>query len=510
LRKMEARLVNLLRTTIDELDELWRSIGLSAKERTEQVETLFRETQDLCKNRIATEQALAVSYREQVQKLKEDIAICADRLDLVRQPIKPTNETLSLVRELTNLRGDYEELDKKRTEMERVMMEKLNMLHRCWDEMKMKYEQGFESIGFKLSSKRMNEISFKYEEVRKAKDQRQAVVHSKAQEAAELMELLEMDDKPTDSFDHAILTRNEDALGLSASAVEALDQRISELKAEKQSREAELMRLGNLIQPLWERLGVTKPERESFFKRHGTLGEKSVKACEAELDRLRDLRKRKINEFIEHVRDELRVAMDEARVMQTEKSRLQRLMCEPVNPEDYEACEQLLNRHEQELEKLKMVVEAIRPVVKACQKYLALCRERNEYEVLIQDSSRLLNRKRGALSLQEEEKMRKRVQDLPKNIAQLKHMVDEFEKNYLRGDKLILSDILGEDQPVVMVIDKSEKEHDERVQREKEQRNNKKHEQEKPSSVQTVKKVAPAVSSTVTRVPLSTVNKAKI
>lgn len=373
----------------------------------------------------------------------------------------------------------------------------------------MKYESGFESIGFKLSSKRMNEISFKFEEVRKAREQRHAIVCSKAQEAAELMELLEMDDKPTDSFDHAILTRNEEALGLSASALEALEQRISELKAEKQSREAELMRLGNLIQPLWERLGITLPDRESFFKRHGTLGIRCVKACEAELNRLRELRKQKINDFIEHVRGELREAMNEAKMVSGEKARLQRLMSEPVNPEDYESCEQLLNRHEQELEKLKIVVDAIRPIVKACEKYMALCRERNEYEILIQDSSRLLNRKRGGPSLQEEEKMRKRVQDIPKNVSQLKHMVDEFEKHYLHGEKLILSELLGEDRPVVMVIDNTEKDHDERVQREKEQRNNKKLELEKPSSVQAAKKVAPSVPSTVKRVPLSTVNKAK-
>lgn len=202
---MEAKLVTLLRTTFDELDELWRSIGLSPKERSEQVDHLYEEVQNLCKTRIATEHALADSYRNQVKKLKEDIAICADRLDM-EIPVKILGDHPSLVRELTVLRGTYEEMDKKKAELEKQILEKLSPLHQCWEEMKMKFEPGFESIGFKLTAKRLNEVEHKYEQVRKEKEKKQKMFYEKVNKASELLELLEMDNSTTsNTFEHAIL-----------------------------------------------------------------------------------------------------------------------------------------------------------------------------------------------------------------------------------------------------------------------------------------------------------------
>jgi len=62
--------------------------------------------------------------------------------------------------------------------------------------------------------------------------------------------------------------------------------------------------------------------------------------------------------------------------------------------------------------------------VRACSKYLALCEQRSEYEALVQDSSRLLNRRRGGFSLREEELLRARVtKELPKTVAYLQGTV---------------------------------------------------------------------------------------
>ena len=497
--------MHLLRETFGELDELWRSIGLSPKERAEQVETLFIEMNELCKTKIETEKALAISYREEVRKLREDLAICADRLDISWEP-KSVPADFSLIRELTVLRGDYEELDRKRSEMEKQMMDKLAQLHHCWDDMRMKYEPGFESIGFKLSARRMNEIDHKYEETRRERDRRAAIVKGRVKEAFELMELLELGAEATSPFDHAIMTNNQAAIGLSLESMEQLEQRVNELQTEKQAREAILMKLGNQIQPLWEKLNISQPERDSFFKRNGTFGHRSIRACEDELTRLKEMRRQKMSAFIDATRSELRAAMDEARLLPTEKARLNRLLTESVDPEDYEACDQLLLRHEHELEKVKVIVEAIKPVVLACQKYMKLCQERLEYEALVQDSSRLLNRKRGGPSLQEEEKMRKRVTDIPKNIVNLRVIVEEFEKAHLEGEKLVLGDVLGEDQPVMVVVESIEKQHEERVQREREQRM-KKHEQNTTTAGGPVKKIATGSATAVKpRVPMKPKN----
>ena len=47
-----------------------------------------------------------------------------------------------------------------------------------------------------------------------------------------------------------------DTMGISITVVEAVGDRIEELKAMKTQRTSRLKELGSQIQPLWERLGV--------------------------------------------------------------------------------------------------------------------------------------------------------------------------------------------------------------------------------------------------------------
>ena len=63
---MEARLAELLRSTVDELEEIWRSIGFSKCEREDQIEVLFHETKELYKNKIESEKLLYERYKNEV------------------------------------------------------------------------------------------------------------------------------------------------------------------------------------------------------------------------------------------------------------------------------------------------------------------------------------------------------------------------------------------------------------------------------------------------------------
>lgn len=102
--------------------------------------------------------------------------------------------------------------------------------------------------------------------------------------------------------------------------------------------------------------------------------------------------------------------------------------------------------------------------------------------------------------------MRKRVQDIPKTITQLRSMVEEFQKTFLGGEKLALSDVLGEDLPVMVVVDNAEREHEERMRREKEQRA-KKHESSTTTTGAPAKKLATAAATaTKPRVPMKPKN----
>jgi len=500
-------------TTQVQLEAAWRQVGLSLAEQKTQLELLYQDFEAIAKRKIETEAALCNAYVDEVAKLKvclsswacctsfslthtriyhqkrlttepmpkktvqEDIKIVAKRLDLPGDYSVPAAETTFLLRELTWLRGTYQRLDDQRSKMEFAAEEKMQALHAVWTEMGQKFEPGFTEVGFKLGGRR-EAFEMRLSKALEERAHRVKEVRAAASSMANLLEELEFD--MDTEFDQAVASRDERLIGISNDVVKALEQRTSELIRLKEQRVSLLKQLGAQIQPLWERLGVFPAERQVFFERNSGLGKRVVDACEKELARLTELKRSRMADFIEASRAQIRAALDETRASTLERARLAPLLAEPV-PEIIQDSEMLLTRHEGEMARLEQILEVLRPIIRACSKYLALCEDRNEYEELVQDSSRLLNRKRGGPSLREEEQLRIRVaKDIPKTVAFIQQAVPEYQKQVLGGAPLILADLFGEDAPVLSVIARHEQEHDDKLAREKEQKKGKLEEKSKP------------------------------
>ena len=247
--------------------------------------------------------------------------------------------------------------------------------------------------------------------------------------------------------------------------------RVSELKNEQQVRETWKMRLMVEIEPFWDRLKVNPIERNAFLNRFEGLGDSSILGYEKELEKLKRLRREKMYEFIQAARENIRYLIPYSRPVPSEAFKIENLLNEKVDLEDYDGCEKLLQCHEQVVERLNMLHEKIQPIVNHCQKYLQLCAERNTYDNLIQDPQRLLNRSRTHYSLQEEEKLRRRVSEISvKVVPQLLKLIREFECSVLNGEKLVLEDVFGENIPVTETISKTEAEYKDRKEKMKDQR----------------------------------------
>lgn len=264
---------------------------------------------------------------------------------------------------------------------------------------------------------------------------------------------------------------------------------------------ARLRTLGQHIQPLWDRLGVFPQEQQAFFQKNSAISQRCVDACETELARLTELKRARMADFVNAARATLRTRLDETRTNTLERAKVAALLSEAV-PDDVAAAEGLLTAIETEVARLDGILEQLQPIVRACAKYLALAGERNEYEALIQDSTRLLNRKRGGPSMFEEEQMRARVtKDLPRTLQTLTAAVAAYQRDVLGNAPLVMADVFGVDKPVLEVLQRLEAEHEERVCREREQ---KKGRQEALD-----KKGPPTMPSARPRVPLASVTVAK-
>lgn len=476
-RKMNV--TGMIELAMGRLDEVWGEIGLTREERAEQLQFLFRQTEELYSNRLSTEQALAAAYATEVDKLRRDIELAMDRLDLVRLPETEAELVgLPLVKQLAKLRADFDQLAAKRDRMETVLNAALHQVHALCAEMKCEVPVGFETND-KLTAERERELEQQLDVLLEEKQARTAYIDGFVRQAAALLALLEMDvvTTQTTQLDHMILKHGsgeEEGRGflLDVKSIRRLECRVQELDKERALRETICRNLAKQIQLAFD--GINQSS-QAFFAQYppngGRLGEAIIYAYELQLQHLQQERKLRIAEVIEHARDGVRVVLEESRPSLMERSRITALLSEPVCPNNLEQCEHMLARYQLEKDKLAKSALRIQPVVQLCQKYIALCRERDEYECLIQDSSRLLNRsRRSGVTLQEEERMRKRVAEMPKFLHHLRQQVLEFERGNGGAELLVLDDLFGEDLPVLQVIEQNERDHQDRLVKEKEQR----------------------------------------
>jgi hypothetical protein len=67
-----------------------------------------------------------------------------------------------------------------------------------------------------------------------------------------------------------------------------------------------------------------------------------------------------------------------------------------MNAPAAELSDELLARHDDEIDSLTKRFKELEPILGYVNKYIALCEERTNYDVLLQDSTRLCSRERGA------------------------------------------------------------------------------------------------------------------
>ncbi|KZO94497.1 hypothetical protein CALVIDRAFT_538955 [Calocera viscosa TUFC12733] len=204
---------------------------------------------------------------------------------------------------------------------------------------------------------------------------------------------------------------------------EGLKRQLEALKAERESRIQEIY---DRLEGLWRRLGVGEREVDGFVEANRGSSELCVAAYEQEFQRMQELKREKMVLFVANAREEVAALWDEMMYGEEERERFA-----PFFDEDHS--EELLTRHESEIERLRTEREEKAPILTHVQKYFQLCDEERELEAAAQDPTRLLGKRGDAGRLLREEKMRKRVQrEKPKLEKELLEVVPAWEAQYDR------------------------------------------------------------------------------
>jgi len=454
----QTRLSAVSLQTEAELSEVWDEIGLTAEERAAQLEALLAEVAAVFQKKVAEETSIRQEYVNEVARLEGEIAATAA---MVLEPVPeiPSEETATLVRRVAWLNSSLEKLAQVRAMWEQKIGEALEPLHALWEELGEEAEEGFESFGAVLDSERLEAVRAKLLEAQDEKATRSTKISELLDDIAD--QFAELEHEPESEFDVCIANRSEE-LGITRDAIQALAHRKEELAEEKSVRTEKLKELGSQIQPLWQKLQVPEERRTAFFASNTGLGMRVIKQCEDELEAMKKLKASKLDELVATARKRV----DELWEMNGASGSEKRLFNKTYTSKDI--TDDLLDAHEAEIERLEMRAELIGPLIASMERFEALYAEREEYEKLILDSSRLLSRKRG--SLREEEALRKRVtKDLPKVEKHLRADVSSFEKEHNNSRPWFYNDI-----NVLALIKQRAAQYEEKKMREKEEKKKKK------------------------------------
>eukprot|EP01117_Protostelium_nocturnum_P012891 TRINITY_DN476_c1_g1_i1.p1 TRINITY_DN476_c1_g1~~TRINITY_DN476_c1_g1_i1.p1 ORF type:complete len:703 (+),score=314.31 TRINITY_DN476_c1_g1_i1:89-2110(+) len=208
---------------------------------------------------------------------------------------------------------------------------------------------------------------------------------------------------------------------LDLETLNSLRVRRDEWNRKKNEREEEISKIALKIATLWEQLSISEEERSAFFQTHHGLGKEVVKACESELIRMEELRRKSMEGLIMESRAKVEVLWDEMQYGEEDRTHYSNvLFCDEFTEEN-------LDRLELEIKLLEEKAEKMRPILSLIQKREDLLKEKEEFLAISSDPARLLSKKRDPGRLLREEKMRKVIEkELPKMEKKLKESLLEW------------------------------------------------------------------------------------
>ena len=239
---------------------------------------------------------------------------------------------------------------------------------------------------------------------------------------------------PQAQTDGAIVKYYRDSpeqLGLHEDDIARIRAKRDKLSKEKENRERHLQELREMVETLWDKLGVEEPDRKRFLNANRGCGVRQINEFEDELSRLNDLKRQNLHLFVEDARFKLQEIWDALYFSEEEM-----LEFTPAFSDVYS--DALLEAHEQEIARLEALKEQRAPMLNLIDKHRSLIKDRDELASASQDASRLMMRgqkgeKRDPTRLLREEKMRKRIaKELPKLTVDLRKALEQFEEEYGR------------------------------------------------------------------------------
>ncbi|KAG7728209.1 hypothetical protein KL933_002335 [Ogataea haglerorum] len=221
-------------------------------------------------------------------------------------------------------------------------------------------------------------------------------------------------------------------IGIKKASFERYNNKLEILLDEKMNRERQLNNLMERLEELWAVLRPNDNSIQEFLKVNLNIKRESISNFEALVEELEHEKKENISKFIETSR--MRIIGYWDLLMYDEEDRLKFEAFYDENSDNFD--EDLLDRHNQEIAKLRAEVDKLKPLLQSISKLDDLLKEKSYLDEAVKDPNRLLKRDSFKI-LRHEEKIREKLaRQLPSTIRDLKLQLNSFELEKGRAFKV--------------------------------------------------------------------------
>ncbi|XP_077452393.1 protein regulator of cytokinesis 1-like [Stigmatopora argus] len=403
--------VAYLNRALVQLRDIWEEMGVSEDQRVLRTQTFHKNIKGISDLMIAEEEELKDRVLKDTKSYRQEIA----DLCVVLQ-IPPVQEVGCTILQLEKFnRTRLEELKgRKRQRMDDLQDIVAQDRELCDIMCTPTLSVNTQSVP---SLEQLEEYRTHVLELTKEKERRHEEFMSLKQQIIACMNDLERSAQT--SFEKDVMCEDNEASCLSTSNIDMLKKFLAQLQARKAKNEQLCTELRSKLRQLWDRLKIALEERENFSQ-HMTASKKcNIEALQAEVDRLQLLRLESIQSVIEAVRAEIVVYWDLCFFSQEQRQDF-------LHHRDDNLTEELLNLHEEEMQRLKDYFEEHKDLFESVSKWQENWATYLELERKANDPMRFNNR--GGNLLREEKQRSDLQKSLPKLEKALKVQIDCWEQ----------------------------------------------------------------------------------
>ncbi|XP_059159147.1 protein regulator of cytokinesis 1-like isoform X2 [Physella acuta] len=398
--------------TVQSLYHIWDKMGIDESQKKARGETAVAHVKNLTQDMVKEEELLMNKLEKTIEDFVEKLSQLCEELSLPQVKL-PGNMTM--VQKEKILRGKVETMTKEKNDR----LSKYKELHSrdqylCDVMCTTPY---YIPSGTVPSLEQLREMEKHVNNLNAEKEKRYTEFVSLKAKVVELYHVMESD--PDTSFGRDLICEDDDSFLLSIKNMESLKQLHDELVKKDSEMKRETSDLWDRLKALWNRLETPDIDREAFELNNEGHGKRTISSLKDQIEACELLKFQNMQRFVDGIRNELVTWWEKCYFSKEQQDKFTAF-------KEKECSEEILQAHEQELEKLRGYYNTHRDILEKIAQRDVLFKNMVAFEEKASDPNRFFNDRGGKL-LQEEKARKKLMKDLPKVEDDVAEAITKWE-----------------------------------------------------------------------------------